>query len=355
MQVKNFRLYVLYVLATIFLITNLGCKKTVVEEVQVKIAPTNLQIVATVATDGSGNVSFNAKADNANQYRFEFGTGDTREEPSGIIQYKYTQNGTNTYTVSVTATSASGLTLTGSKNISVNVDLSIVKASWSDEFDVNGPPDPTKWVYDIGTGSNGWGNAELQYYTDRLQNVVVENGLLKIKASREAFSGSTWTSARIKSLGKFAFTYGTVEIRAKVPAGFGTWPAVWMLGADFPTAGWPNCGEIDILEHVGKEKDKVFASLHYPGRAGGNAVTSTKIISNATTEFHVFRLDWTSASIKFSVDGVVFHTVTNSISIPFNKDFFLLVNLAMGGNFGGPVDSGLSSATFEVDYIRVYK
>jgi len=345
----------LNILASLFLIANLGCKKTAVEEIPVQIAPTNLQITATVATDGSGNVSFTAKADNASFYKFEFGTGDTRVEPSGVVDYRYTQNGTNAYTVTVTASSSSGLTLSATKDISVKVDLSLVKTFWADEFENSGAPDPTKWVYDIGTGSNGWGNAELQYYTDRSQNVVVDNGILKIKAVKETFSGSTWTSARIKSLGKFAFTYGTVEIRAKAPAGFGTWPAVWMLGADFPTAGWPNCGEIDIVEHVGKEKDKIFASLHYPGKAGGNSVTNTKMISNATTEFHVYRLDWNSASIKFSVDGIVFHTVPNSSSIPFNKDFFFLVNLAMGGNFGGPIDAGLTSATFEVDYIRVYK
>lgn len=329
-------------------------KKTTEPAVQNKV-PTNLVINATVSNDASGKVTFSATADNAVTYKFELGNGDVMVEPSGIANYKYTENGTNAYTVTVTATSSTGQTLSKTKDITVTVDLLSQPPFWSEEFDVAGAPNPTKWVYDIGTGSNGWGNAELQYYTDRSQNVIIDNGTLKIKAVKENYSGSSWTSTRLKTLSKFAFKYGTVVIRAKVPAGVGTWPAVWMMGTDIGTVGWPACGEIDILEHVGKEQNKVFASLHYPGRTGGNAVTNTKIISNASTEFHDFKLEWSVSSIKFYVDNVLFHTVSNSSSIPFNKDFFFLVNLAMGGNFGGPVDAALNTAVFEVDFIRVYK
>ena len=334
-----------------------SCKKNETASViePVKVAPTNLVVNATVSTDGSGKVAFTAKADNANFYRFEFGNGETIDEPTGVVNYRYTDLGTKSYTVTVIANSSSGLSISKTKEISVTVDFSQLMPVWSDEFNTNGSPDASKWVYDIGTGSNGWGNVELQYYTDRQQNAIVEGGYLKIKAQRESFSGSSWTSARLKSLGKFAFTYGTVIARAKMPVGIGTWPAIWMLGADFPTVSWPNCGEIDIAEHVGKEKDKIFSALHYPGRNGGNAVTASKIISNATTEFHEYKLDWNASAIKFSVDGVVYHTVTNSASIPFNKDFFFLLNLAIGGNFGVPVDPSINNAVFEIDYIRVYK
>lgn len=344
-------------LIMLVLFSFVSCKKEgEAKEEPVKLTPSNLVINATVSTDGSGKVSFSAKADNASFYRFEFGNGEIFDEPSGVVNYRYTDAGTKSYTVTVTANSSSGLSISAKKEISVTVDYSKVVPIWSDDFNTNnGVPDPSKWVYDIGTGSNGWGNAELQYYTDRSQNVTVEGGVLKIKAQRESFSGSSWTSTRLKSLGKFAFTYGTVIARAKMPVGIGTWPAIWMLGADFPTIGWPNCGEIDIAEHVGKEKDKIFSALHYPGRNGGNAVTASKIISNATTEFHEYKLDWNASVIKFSVDGVVYHTVTNSGSIPFNKDFFFLLNLAIGGNFGGPVDPSLNNAVFEIDYIRVYK
>lgn len=149
--------------------------------------------------------------------------------------------------------------------------------------------------------------------------------------------------------------YGKVEVRAKIPAGVGTWPAIWMLGADIGTAGWPACGEIDIMEHRGSELNKIFGTLHYPGRSGGNADGNTKVIANATTEFHLYTLDWSAASIKIYADNILVHTVANSTAIPFNHDFFFILNLAIGGNFAGAVDATLSNATMEVDYIRVYK
>jgi len=333
-----------------------SCKKEKASVMEpVKVAPSNLVINATVSTDGSGKVTFNAKADNASFYRFDLGNGEIIDDPTGVVNYRYTESGTKNYTVTVTATSSSNLSINKTKDITVTVDLSSVKAFWSDEFNTPGAPDPSKWVYDIGTGSNGWGNAELQYYTDRSQNVIVEGGYLKIKAQRESFNRSSWTSARLKTLGKFAFTYGTVVVRAKMPEGFGTWPAIWMMGTDITTVGWPNCGEIDIAEHVGKDKDRIFSALHYPARNGANAVTASKMIANATTQFHEYRLDWSANSIKFYVDDIVYHNVSNSGGIPFNKDFFFLLNLAIGGNFGGQVDPGMNNAIFEIDYIRLYK
>lgn len=225
---------------------------------------------------------------------------------------------------------------------------------WADEFNTDGAPDASKWGYDLGNG-NGWGNAELQYYTDRPSNVIVQNGTLKIKAVKENYNGSAYTSTRMLTQNKFAFTYGKVEVKAKMPEGVGTWPAIWMLGSNINTVSWPNCGEIDISEHLGRDKNNIYSTLHYPGRSGGNANGATKMIQNATTEFHIYSLEWSPLTIKMFVDNQLVHSVTNSSSIPFNHDFFFILNVAMGGNFGGAVDPAFSSATMEVDYIRVYK
>lgn len=226
---------------------------------------------------------------------------------------------------------------------------------FEEAFDVAGAPDPTIWNYDIGTGSNGWGNAESQYYTDRSQNVIVENGLLKITARREPYLGSDFTSARIQSHQKFEFTYGRVEIRAKMPTGGGTWPALWMLGADFQTNAWPAAGEIDIMEHKGNAQDVIYGTTHDPFNFGGNARSGSTTISGASTEFHVYALEWTASEIRFYVDDQQYYAVSNNSGLPFNKDFFLILNVAMGGTFGGVIDSSFTESTMEVDYIRVYQ
>tara|TARA_B110000503_G_scaffold117144_1_gene176843 strand:- start:3273 stop:4952 length:1680 start_codon:yes stop_codon:yes gene_type:complete len=224
---------------------------------------------------------------------------------------------------------------------------------WAEEFDADGAPCSDTWLYDIGAG--GWGNNESQYYTDRPENVIVENGLLKIKTLAESFNGSDYTSARIISKTKFEFTYGKVIVRAKFPEGGGTWPAIWMLGANFEVVSWPNCGEIDIAEHIGNEENKIFGTLHYPGNSGGNANGETTIISNATSEFHDYEVQWTDSSITFYVDGVEYHSFINNSNVPFNQDFFLILNTAMGGDLGGAIDPDFDQSTFEIDYIRVYQ
>jgi beta-glucanase (GH16 family) len=314
------------------------------------IAPTNLVVNAVVSTDGSGKVSFTATADNAVSYEYDFGDGSLLTVPSGVTEHVYTKEGSNPYTVKVTAKSSSNLLVSKSISINVNHVLAIV---WSDEFDTDGAPDPTKWGFDLGAG--GWGNSELQYYTNRIENAVVAGGVLKINAIKENFMGSPYTSARMLSKGKYEFKYGRVEAKAKLPVGVGTWPAIWMLGSDINTVSWPACGEIDIMEHLGRDLNKIYGTLHYPGRSGGNADGGTRVITNATTEFHIYTLEWNAASINISVDGELIHSVVNSASIPFNHDFFLIMNIAMGGNFGGAVDPAVSSATMEVDYVRVYK
>ncbi|RYF85677.1 MAG: glycoside hydrolase family 16 protein, partial [Chitinophagaceae bacterium] len=267
--------------------------------------------------------------------------------PTGVVLYRYPATGN--YTVNVLAKNSSG-TVSKSVAVIVTVAQSLV---WSDEFDVSGAPDPSKWGYDLGAG--GWGNQEVQHYTNRIDNAVVSNGTLKIHAIREnLYAPAPFTSARLLTKDKFAFKYGKVEVSAKVPAGVGTWAAAWMLGANINTVGWPACGEIDIMEHLGREINKVYGTLHYPGRSGGNADGSTKMITNATTQFHKYSLDWSATAIKIYVDDQLIHSVNNSTAIPFNHDFFIILNLAMGGNFGGPVDPSVNGATLEVDYVRVY-
>ena len=338
----------------VFFFILMSCKKGG-DNTIAKIAPTNLVITAVPTTDGSGKVAFTATADNASSYAFEFGNGDIKTVASGSISYQYSVVGTNTYTIMVTATSSAGLTLKNSTQVTITTKEIAPTLLWSEEFNTDGAPDSTKWGYDIGKGDWGWGNNELEYYTNRRENSIVQGGVLKVTALKENFSGSGYTSARLITKEKFAFTYGKVEIRAKLPAGVGTWPATWMLGSDNTTVGWPKCGEIDIMEHLGRTLNTIYGTLHYPGRSGGNADGTTTVIANATTEFHIYSMDWSAAAIKLYVDGVLYHTTINSAGIPFNHDFFFIVNMALGGNFGGPLDPAFTKATMEVDYIRVYK
>jgi beta-glucanase (GH16 family) len=183
----------------------------------------------------------------------------------------------------------------------------------------------------------------------------VQGGVLKIISLKETYLGSAYTSARLLSKGKYSFKYGRIEVRAKFPTGVGTWPAAWMLGDNIGTVGWPACGETDIVEHLGRDLNKIYGTLHYPGRSGGNADGATIMIPDATTAFHTYAVEWSATSVKIYVDAQLFHTVANSAALPFNQNFFILLNMAMGGNFGGAVDPAFTSATFEVDYVRVYQ
>jgi beta-glucanase (GH16 family) len=313
-------------------------------------------VTATPSTDGSGNVAFTATATNAATYIYEYGNGIIETVPGGLITYRYTTVGNITYTVNVTAKSGSGLSINKSIQVTVNTTGGGAPVLvFSDEFNTNGAPDPTKWGYETGTGSGGWGNNELQYYTSRPENAVVQGGVLKINAIKETYMGSAYTSARLLSKGKYSFKYGRIEVRAKFPTGVGTWPAAWMLGDNIGTVSWPACGETDIVEHLGRDLNKIYGTLHYPGRSGGNADGNTIVIPDATTSFHTYVVDWSATSIKIYVDAQLYHTVANTAALPFNQNFFILLNMAMGGNFGGAVDPAFTSATFEVDYVRVYQ
>lgn len=313
--------------------------------------PSNLVVTATVNSTNNGSVDFIAKADNANSYEFDFGNGMHENSTTGNVTYVYPATGN--YTVTVKAKNASGNSVSKSIQVSVTRTLALV---WFDEFNGNGAPDPSKWNYDIGTGEWGWGNNELQYYTNRLENAYVSDGTLKIIGKKESYSGSNYTSARLKTLGKFDFTYGKVDIRLKLPTGVkGIWPAAWMLGSNIATVPWPGCGEIDIMEYLTRDPENLYATFHYPARYGDNADGSKLKFSNPTTDFHVFTLDWSAESLKISVDGQLIHSLANKASLPFNNKFFILLNMALGGNFGGALDPAFTNATYEIDYVRVYQ
>lgn len=235
------------------------------------------------------------------------------------------------------------------------------KLVMSEEFNVNGAPNPDMWTYNIGTGANGWGNNELQYYTDRPQNIKIEDGMLKITAIKEQYLGAGYTSARIISKGKFEQKYGRIEARIKLPLGQGIWPAFWMLGSNSDTEIWPECGEIDIMEYLGNNPLRVFGTVHGPGYAGGESISKDFFLSNSRfdTEFHVFGIEWDKNKINFYVDDFLYHTVTPK-DVPgnwvFNQSFYMILNVAVGGNLPGIPNSQTSfPQTMLVDYIRVYE
>ena len=232
---------------------------------------------------------------------------------------------------------------------------------WSDEFE--GPAgqvaNPANWSFDVG---EDWGNAQLEYDTDRAANASLDGaGNLVITARRETYRGRQYTSARILTRGKQSFQYGRIAARMKLPRGRGMWPAFWMLGADFPATPWPATGEIDIMEFRGQEPSTVVGSLHGPGYSGGNARTRSTTLSRARLDdsFHVYAVEWTADRIEHSVDGEVYFTTTKA-DLPgpwlFDKPFFILLNLAVGGGFVGAPDA-LTTFPQElvVDWVRVYK
>jgi len=236
---------------------------------------------------------------------------------------------------------------------------------WSDEFNGTGLPDGSKWNYDL--GSNGFGNNEIQEYTNNTRNVRQENGNLVIEAIK---SGSSWTSARIVSRDKYEFTQGRIVFRAKLPSGVGTWPALWMLGENIAAAGWPACGEIDVAEHRGKEYGVIYSSIHAPANYGNNVKTATSRIKNFDSEFHLYQANWKPDRIEFSIDDEVFFTykpeALNNATWPFDKPQYIIMNIAMGGNWGSEtkyetngskngIDPSLSSVRMEIDFVRVYK
>ena len=239
---------------------------------------------------------------------------------------------------------------------------------WSDEFDQldGAPPNTTKWSYDV--GGHGWGNGELQYHTyDRRKNARIEDGCLVIEAHKETYqAGSkTWnyTSARLKTQAKASWTYGRFEARMKLPRGQGLWPAFWMLGANFTSVGWPACGEIDIMENIGREPATVHGSAHGPGYSGSDRKSRSYSLYDRThfaDQFHLFAVEWEPGVVRWSVDNKVYFTLTpaslaSDQAWVFDTPFFLIVNLAVGGHWpGAPDRSTVFPQRLAVDHVRVY-
>lgn len=235
-----------------------------------------------------------------------------------------------------------------------------------DNFDVDGAPNPLVWNYDIGRGpqNNGWGNNELQFYTDRPENVIVQNGYLIITAQQEALGGASYTSARLKTKNLFEQKYGRFEARIKLPLGQGLWPAFWMLGSNIDEVGWPQCGEIDIMEYLGNRPTQVLGTLHGPGFSGGESISKTYTLQNSRfdNQFHVFGVEWNEGYINWYVDDVLYNQISREQvegaggEWVFDNSFFMILNMAVGGNLPG---SPNANTTFPqrmlVDYVRIYQ
>jgi len=237
---------------------------------------------------------------------------------------------------------------------------------WSDEFNgvAGESPDAAKWKFDIGVGPNndGWGNSELEYYTDRTTNVSTDgNGNLAITAKKELYSGSGFTSARIKTIGLFDQPYGRFEARIKTPWGPGVWPAFWLLGSNVDTIGWPQCGEIDILELRGQKPNIMNGTVHGPGYSGAASITKSFAFANDRfdVDFHVFAVEWGKDYIDFFVDNTLYQKITpGNITGDwvFDHPFFILLNVAVGGNYlGFPTSQTPFPQSMLIDYVKVYK
>lgn len=233
---------------------------------------------------------------------------------------------------------------------------------WADEFDqADGSlPDSSKWSYDI--GGWGWGNGESQYYTSRSKNARIENGQLLIEMHKENYAGSGYTSARLLTQGKFDFQYGRIEARLKMPeGGNGLWPAFWSLGNNFNSVGWPRCGEIDFMEYISREPYQIFGTIHGPGYEGGASFGKVYTFNEpVANQYHVFTVEWEENRIKWYVDGEHYHTATpadvSGREWVFDHPFFLLLNLAIGGSFGGAIDANIPfPQQYWIDYVRVYE
>lgn len=263
------------------------------------------------------------------------------------------------------------MVVSGSSSYSVTEaeqPVEFTKLVWSDEFNYSGLPDSVRWGYDLGDGCPdlcGWGNAELQYYTSEAANARVENGNLVIECHRQARSGRDYTSARLVSRNKGDWKYGRIEVRAKLPKGLGTWPAIWMLPTERVYGGWPNCGEIDIMEHVGYAPDSLFATVHtgkYNHITGTQKGARVKWPEPLENVFKVYAIEWNTDKITFLADGKPYFQYEREPgagpeSWPFDQKFHLILNLAVGGNWAGKygVDDKIWPQRMEIDYVRVYQ
>lgn len=365
-------------LNSIFLVLSLigfsSCQDT---NDNLEVNPSNLTVDATVANDGSGVIDVVAKADNTVGYEFYTGdnvSGEPVYNSSGIFNYTYAESGI--YTFETRAIGSNGKYLKNETILTIQVGdgpidpedgyttpLSYpnMDLAWNDEFSGN-TLNISDWTYEIGDGCPGlcgWGNNELQYY--REENTAVGDGYLIIEARKESYAGSSYTSSRLITKDKQSFKYGRVDIRAVLPKGQGIWPALWMLGANINSVGWPKCGEIDIMEMIGGSGDNTsYGTIHWDNNGNhadyGGSTTLTNGIYN--DKFHVFSIIWTATAITWYVDDVQFHTadITPAELSEFHENAFFIFNVAVGGNWpGSPNSSTIFPQQLKVDYIRVFQ
>jgi len=337
--------------------------------------PRDLTILIIVGEDGSGLVSIKASAINATLYSLYIDSGEdpVEENISGNFEYTFVRSGI--YQIAVRAYGLSGKYMLESKQVIVDLekDVSVddgyisnvshegYDLVWNDEFEGN-TVKQNNWVFEIGTGcpNCGWGNNELEYY--RKENASVEDGVLTIEAKEERFQGNDYTSARMITKNLKSFKYGRVDIRALLPWGQGIWPALWMLGDNINSVGWPECGEIDIMEMIGGGgRDKTSHGTIHWGIDGNHASTGNSYSLQTGTfadEYHVFSIIWTESSISWFLNDQEFYTVdiTSANMSEFHQEFFFIMNVAVGGNWpGNPDSSTVFPQKMKVDYIRVFQ
>jgi beta-glucanase (GH16 family) len=339
-------------LISIYSLLGVGCKDG--DDEADKLPPTNLIFESEISNDGSGIVAFTATADNAEKFYFFFGenSGDVAST-TGIVEHQYAASGS--YSAKVIALSKDNLSIEKTIQIAVTKGAVVV---WSDEFD-GASLNSTYWTQESGN-NGGWGNNELEYYQGA--NSTVADGYLTITAKAESVGGQSYTSSRIISKGKKEFKFGRVDIKAKLPKGQGIWPALWMLGANIGSAGWPACGEIDIMELIGGgagRDNTVHGTVHWSNASNNwTYVGGSKTLSqgNFSDDFHVFSVVWTSTSIIWKLDDVQFYSkdITPEEMSEFRNNFFLIFNIAVGGNWpGNPDESTVFPQQMIIDYVRL--
>jgi Glycosyl hydrolases family 16 len=357
-------------LAIVLLLLVFACGKDETEVPMVK----NLTVNIEVDDDGSGQVVIDADADNVKFYKFFL--GETVDETPitttiGLVSHTYEVSGS--YTITVEAHSSESDFLSDTQTIEVELFIPIpangyttptsysgMSLLWQDEFDGTSV-DADKWSFEIGN-NGGWGNNELEYY--RQENATIVEGNLMIEAKKESFAGKSYTSTRMITKGKLDFKYGRIDVRAALPEGQGIWPAIWMLGSNInePGVGWPKCGEIDIMEMIGGgigRDDKVYGTAHWFGSAYANYGGNTSLTSGIFKDnFHVFSITWDENYIRWYLDDVQYHVIdiTPADLSEFRENFFLILNVAVGGNWpGNPNDNTEFPQRMFVDYVRVFQ
>jgi len=373
---------VVIVLCTVLMIN--ACKKDEPDENQAVTLPSNLVVSVSQDTSNFGFVSVKANANNANFYTIRFTENDNEMiDQSNNGEASYTFKSAGSYSIIIRAHVLDNQYIEKIENVAIvsNVPPRVIGESptagyssplsypnytlvWQDEFEGTSLLS-TNWKHEIGTGNNGWGNSELQYYKE--ENTKVENGVLTITAEKQIFNSSSYTSSRISSQGLQSFKYGRIDIRAAAPYGQGIWPALWMLGENFPTTGWPQCGEIDIMEMVGGESTSVrgdnvtHGTVHWADANNTHAeFNGNKKISNGILydNFHVFSIIWDMNGITWYIDDQSFHAIDTKDNQfdEFREKYFFIFNVAVGGKWpGGPNPNTTFPQYLHVDYVRVFQ